>query len=224
MTNRTISWLGMIPFLLWLIPLQAKKVSPALFGGPAFQWAAGAINAVLIPVLVLLALKLLATPARKKAGLGLIVSAGLPLVANLVMLGMGGAILARTQALVLTPASSEKAVVSSLLDRAVTSDNAKDRVKAAALAYRYWGIRAAWRDASDELVRFSPGPEDEAAWQKTLETDRTVFAGLQVLDGQLRQMPWLFAMNFGTFVIITGVGLLWHVYQKPRAEAAAGAE
>jgi hypothetical protein len=47
---------------------------------------------------------------------------------------------------------------------------------------------------------------------------------MKTIDGQLRQMPWLFAMNLGTFVIITGAGLLWHVYHKPRVEPAAGTE
>jgi len=83
MTNRTISWIGLIPFLLWLIPIQAKKAMPELFGGPLFQWTAGAVNAVLIPVLVLMGLKLLATQDRKRAGLGLLFSAGFPMVALL---------------------------------------------------------------------------------------------------------------------------------------------
>lgn len=224
MTNRTISWLGLIPMLLWLAPLQAKKASPELFGGPLFQWAAAVVNAVLIPLLVLLALKLLTTQDRKKAGLNLLVAAALPLFANFTMLGVGSPIMARTQAHLVGPAPNEKAAISNLLDRAITNDETADRQIAAGLAYQFWGIKAVWRNHADELVRFTPGPEDEAAWARTRETEQMASTTWEVLDGQLRQMPWLFAMNLGSFVIITGAGLLWHVYQKPRAEPAAGAE
>lgn len=214
----------MIPFALWLIPLQAKKASPELFGGPAFQWTTAAVNAVLIPVLVLLSLKLLATPDRKKAGLGLLVSAGLPLVANLAMLGAAGTVMARTQALVIMPTPNEKAVISRVLDRAVTNEEPGNRRIAAGLAYQFWGIKAVWRNGADELVRFSPEPEDEAGWRQTQERDRIISTKWQAIDGQLRQMPWLFAMNLGAFVLITGAGLSWHAYRKPREVPSAVTE
>lgn len=222
MKNRTISWLGIIPFLLWLGPLQAKRISPELFGGPLFQWTTAAVNAVLVPLLVLLALKLLASPDRKKTGLGLLFSTGLLFVANLTMLGIGSAVMTRTQAALFMPKPNEKAAISSLVDRAITNDQTANRRIAAGLAYQLWGTKSVWRNGADELVRFSPGPDDEAAWLQTQEVDRAASTAWQVLEGQLRQMPWLFALNLGAFVLITGGGLLRHVYRKPREVPAAG--
>jgi hypothetical protein len=224
MTNRTISWIGLIPMLLWLIPLQAKKASPELFGGPLFQWTAGAVNAVLIPVLVLMGLKLLATQNRKRAGLGLLFSAGFPMVALLLTYGVFSPLLARTRFMLANGDHVLFDRLPALVEVARDHEDPAKRKQAARALHVISGITTVWRNEAGEFEIYEPNGEDLEKWEDSSESKRTAEAAMKTIDGQLRQMPWLFAMNLGTFVIITGAGLLWHVYHKPRVEPAAGTE
>lgn len=219
MKNRTISWLGLIPILLWLTPIFAKKVSPELFGGPLFQWTTAAANALLIPLLVLLALKLLTTPNRKKAGLGLLFAAGFPLVALLFSYGVASLMLARPSMFL---AKGDRVMLDrlpALIDAARDHENPAKRRQAARALHILFGITPVWRNEAGELEVYELDDKDRQKWDSTSESNRTAGSVLELLDGQLRQMPWLFAMNLGAFVLITGAGFLWHVYRKPREDS-----
>lgn len=212
MTPRALSWLTTAPLLLWALPTIAKKASPEHFGGAEIQWTCAVINAVLVPVVFLIGLKLLATDERRKAGLGCVFCAALPLVANLAIQGVGSAVMARAQGLLAMPMPKEQVAMSRLIDGARERETAGERKKAAGLAYEWWGIAPVWRDDAGELAVYKPDANDEARRARTVETDRTLHATLRMLDGQLRQSPWLFALNLGSFVVITFAGLAWHAF------------
>lgn len=224
MTNRSISWLGLIPMLLWLIPTLAKRASPEQFGGPLLQWPPAVVNALLIPLLVLLALKLLATPDRRRAGLGLLFSAGFPLVLLLCSYGVFFPLMARTRLMLADGDRVMSERLPALIDTARDHESPAKREKAARALHLLFGITPVWRNEDGGLEVYEPNEKDRQSWRSASELNQATTSALELIDGQLRQMPWLFAMNLGTFVLITGAGLLWHASRPPRSEQVPNAE
>jgi hypothetical protein len=98
--------------------------------------------------------------------------------------------------------------------QAVEPEEFKQRKKAAWALYTLFGVRSAWRDSSGTLSIYSPTPEEEAAWQKTKETNSKLTASTDLIDAQLKQFPWLFALNLGSFILILFGGLVWQTYKR----------
>ncbi len=217
---RTTTILSVILLVCWLVPQQGKKLAPAIFGGPAVQWTSAVIVAILIPIVVLLSLKLLLSGRMRKAGHALLVCACLPLFANLAIFAMGGLFLDRAGLRIKHSPNRELEMIATLTDRAVEADSATKRGGAASLLYAMFGVRPVWQNEQGKLERYDPTVEDQGRWERAVDTSQIEAKTIQIIDGQLDQLPWLFGLYLGSFGLIVFVGLTWYAYKPNRGPDA----
>ena len=209
--------IALIIWIIWFGALQGKKIFPAVFGSSEFQWSCAAIVAVLIPIGTLIALRRYCRPDQRRSGLGLLIACVFPLVVNLTTYGVGGPLMARTVVLLSAMNDRDAEMIAKVARQAVEPEQLNQRKKAAWELYTLFGVRSAWRDSSGELSIYNPTKEEEASWWRTKDTNSKLAASTNLLDSQLKQFPWLFALNFGCFTSILFGGLVWQTY-KQRSE------
>lgn len=214
--NRRLSTaattLTVVLWVFWLVPLQGKKLAPEWFGSAVVQWTSAVVVAVCIPVAVLLALKLLSGRNQRRAGFGILFFACLPLVYGLFMYGIGGVVLARANVMIERSHERDLEIVAVLTDRALSGDTAERRGKSAGLLYGMFGVRGVWENGEGALERYAPTPDDEKEWERTIEVALVESNTAEMIDGQLKQMPWLFGLYLGSFSVIGLAGLAWRAY------------
>ena len=172
------------------------------------------IVAILIPIGTLIALRRFSCPDQRRSGLGLLIACIFPLVINLTTYGVGGPMMARLVISLSSMNDRDTEMIAKFTRQAVEPEEFKQRKKAAWALYTLFGVRSAWRDSSGTLSIYSPTVEEEATWHKTKETNSKLGASKDLIDAQLKQFPWLFALNFGCFILILFGGLVWHTYKK----------
>jgi len=215
------SILTVILWVFWLVPLQGKKLAPAIFGTSSVQWTCAVIVAICIPLAVLMAIKLLFDPTRRRTGFGVLIVASLPLFYSLTMYGIGGTMLARTNLMIQAGHQRDSEVIATLTDYAVTKETAESRAKFAGLLYTMFGVQPIWKNAEGELQRYNPTADQQEKWQRTVETTQIEVRTSGMIDGQLKQMPWLFGLYLGAFSLILLAGTAWQAY-KPISEQDGG--
>lgn len=203
-----------IIWIIWFGALQGKKLFPSIIGSSWFQWSCAAIVAILIPIVTLIGLRRFSCLNQRRSGLGLLFACGFPLTINLVTYGVAGPMMAKTVVMLKSMNDRDTEMIAKFTRQAVEPEEFKQRKKAAWALYTLFGVRSAWRDSSGTLSIYSPTPEDEEAWQKTKETNSKLTASTDLIDAQLKQFPWLFALNLGSFILILFGGLVWQTYKK----------
>ena len=153
-TQATISTI--VLWLFWLIPLQGKKLAPVLFDSSYIQWGSAIVVAVLIPVVLLISLRMLYDSGPRKTGLFFALLAFLPLVYNLVIYGVVGLLLARTQLTLLGVNERIPEAISTLTEHCHSDQEAEDREKSARMLYRAFGIQSSWKNEQGVLERYEP--------------------------------------------------------------------
>ena len=211
-TTLTVSLLA-----LWVAPIQGKKLAPEVFGTSGVQWACAVVVAVIIPVVVLLSLNMLFGLRDRRAGFGFLILACLPLLYNLTMYGVGGVLLARTNLNLLRGHERDSELISTLSERAISEAELEDRAKSAGVLYSMFGVQSVWKNAEGELERFYPTVAQQERWEDTVDTENTVRETTEIIDWQLKQMPWLFGLDLFSFCLILFGGLGWRAY-KPISE------
>jgi len=218
--HTTATILTVALWVFWLVPLQGKKLAPELFGTSSVQWTSAVIVAICIPIVVLIALKLLSDPKRRRTGFGILVFACLPLFYGLTIYGIGGTLLARTNSTLLRTHERDPELISTLTDRALNEDTAGSRAKSAGVLYGMFGVQPVWKNAEGQLERYYPTADQQDMRERTVDTSQIEVQTADMIDWQLKQMPWLFALYLGSFSVIVFGGLAWHTY-KPNSEQGA---
>ncbi len=208
-------------WVLWLVPLQGKKLAPKFFDSSAIQWTSAIIVAILIPVVVLMALSMIFTGARPKLGFGIAFFACLPLFFSLTMFGIGGTMLARTNLIIQRAHQGDTEMISSLTDRAVSGDSVEKRARCAGLLYTMFAVQAVWKDEKGNLARYYPTVEEQQKWERTVDTSTIERKSTEMIDWQLKQIPWLFGLYLGSFAVIVGAGLAWRAYTTKSEQVVA---
>jgi hypothetical protein len=215
--HTTASVLTIVLWVFWLVPLQGKKLAPDIFGTSPVQWTCAVIVAICIPIAVLMALKLLSQRAQRRVGFGIAFFACLPLLCSLVMYGIMGTMLARTNIMLQRGHERDSEVISTLTHRALSEDTAESRAKSAGLLYGMFGVQPVWKNAEEEFERYYPTVEQQEMWEQTVDTTQIEVQTTEMIDWQLKQMPWLFGLYLGSFTLIILTGLAWKAY-KPSSE------
>lgn len=208
---------GIVASIIWIIwfgALEGKKRFPSVLGSSEFQWTCAAVVAILIPVGTLIALRGLSRPDKRRPALVLLIACIFPLAINLTTYGMGGPMIARTLVSLSSLNDRDAEMIAKFTRQAVEPEDFKQRKKAAWALYSLWGVRCAWRDDSGTLSIYSPTDKEETTWRKTKATNSDLKASAELIDAQLKQFPWLFALNFGCFTLISLGGLGWHTYRR----------
>lgn len=206
--------IALIIWIIWFGALQGKKIFPAFFGSSEFQWTCAAIVAVLIPIGTLTALRQFSCPDQRRSGLVLLIACVFPLVINLTTYGVGGPLMARIVVSLSAMNNRDTEMIAKFTRQAVEPEQFNQRKKAASALYSLFGVRSAWRDNSGMLSIYSPSDEEEASCRRTTDTNSKFVASTSLLDAQLKQLPWLFALNFGCFTLIILGGLVWQTYKQ----------
>ena len=218
--HTTAKILTVVLWAFWLMSLQGKKLAPEIFGTSPVQWTSAVIVAICIPIVILMSLKLLSDPKRRRTGFGIIVSASLPLLYGLTMYGIGGTILARTSLTLQRTHEKDSEIISTLTDRALNEDTAESRAKSAGILYGMFGVQPVWKNTQGQLERYYPTDDQQKMWERTVDTSQIEAQTTDMIDWQLKQMPWLFGLYLGSFSLIVFGGLAYHAY-KPNSEQAA---
>lgn len=223
MKTRTVATILTISLVvLWVAPLQGKKIAPEVFGTPGIQWTCVVIVAVLIPVVVLLSLNMLFGVRHRRAGLAFVTLACLPLLYNLTMYGVGGVLLARTNLNLLSGHERDSELIATLSERAIAEAEPEDRAKSAGILYSMFGVQPIWKNAEGDFEHFYPTVDQQERWEDTVDTAHTLRQTTEMIDGQLKQMPWLFGLNLLSFCVILFLGLGWRAYKPISEQVAAG--
>jgi len=212
----------LVAWVCWLVPLEGKKHAPSIFGTNEFQWLFAVIVAILIPIAVLLGLRMLATLGHRRNGLWIIYFACAPLIANLVIYGVGGVLMARSHITLTAMHERDAEHVTKLTKAAQTMESADRRLLAAKILYSDFGYATVWRNKNNEYEQYAPDKDDALKVQKNAETNTMLSSTKKKLDWQLRQLPWLFGLDLGAFVLIVFSGLTWHAYRKTSEQCADG--
>lgn len=214
--------IALMIWIIWFGALQGKKIVPAVFGSLKFQWSCAAIVAVLIPIGTLIALGQFSRPDERRSGLILLIVCIFPLAVNLTTYGVGGVLMGRMVVSLSAMNDRDAEMIAKLTRQAVESEQFNQRKTAAWALYSLFGVRSVWRDSSGALTIYSPTEEEEAAWQRTKDTNSKLAASKNLIDDQLKQFPWLFALNFGCFTLILLGGLVWHTYKQRSEQVVHG--
>jgi hypothetical protein len=201
-------------WVVWVGTLQGKKLFPAIFGSAAFQWSGAAIVAILIPLGTLIALRSFGDPRKRRAAFGLLIACIFPLVINLSTYGVGGPMMGRLFGSLDTFNERDVEMIAKLTRQAVEGESIRHRQNAARGLYSLFGVRAVLRDDAGSLVIYDPSENEETAWRQTQETHLTIGTPKSSLEELLKQFPWLFALNLGSFSLILLGGLAWQTYRR----------
>lgn len=215
MTNsrNTASILTVIVWVFLIVPQQGKKLAPDLFDNSVIQWTCAIVVAILIPVIVLMTLNMIFTGTRRRAGFWIAVFACLPLLCNLTMYGIVGTMMARTNFILQRGHERDSEMIATLTVRAVSADSAEKRAEWAGLLFTMFGVKPVWKDVNGNFTQYDPTIEEQRKWQQTVRTSMLEKKATEMLDWQLKQMPWLFGLYLGSFTVIIVSGLAWRAYK-----------
>ncbi|MGK0187413.1 MAG: hypothetical protein ACI9R3_003200 [Verrucomicrobiales bacterium] len=113
-------------------------------------------------------------------------------------------LLARTNMMLLRGHEREFELIATLTDRSLSEESAETRAKSAGTLYDVFGVQSVWKNAEEELERYYPTVEQQEMWEQTAQLKVSI---AETMDWQLKQMPWLFGLNLGSFSVIVFGGL-----------------
>ncbi|MBB5354025.1 hypothetical protein HNR46_004297 [Haloferula luteola] len=221
-TRTVVTILTVSLFVFWVAPLEGKKIAPEVLGTPGIQWTCAVIVAVLIPIVVLLSLNMIFGVGHRRAGLAFVTLACLPLLYNLTMYGIGGVLLARTNLNLLRGHERDSELIGTLSERAIAEAEPEDRAKSAGILYSMFGVQPIWKNSEGDFEQFYPTVDQQERWADTVDTAHTLRQTTEMIDVQLKQMPWLFGLNLLSFCMILFLGLGWRAYKPISEQVAAG--
>jgi hypothetical protein len=201
--------LTLILWLFWFIPLQGKRFAPEIFGSSAVQWTTTAFVAVLIPVVALMALEMIFRDAQRRSGLGIFVFACLPLLFGLTVYGVGSTMLTRVDLTVQQVNGRDSEIIATLTERAISGATAESRMKSAEFLYTMFGVQPVWKSEAGNLERYHPTGDQQERQRETINTRQSMRKASEIIDLQLKQLPWLFGLYLGAFSLIFFGGLTW---------------
>lgn len=208
--------LYLITLALWFIPRDLKTTFPALFGSNYIQWSIAYIVSLLIPIGSLYSLYWI--KKGKKGGYWFFIAFSTPLVVSLFLYAVISPLLLSLQGSQHSIFKDDANTISILLNQ-IQSSKSKDRARNIARArilYSLYGIKAYMPSDNGNLSIYSPTEDDKVRWQEMQKTKQTALATDNIINWQLKQIPWLFSIFLGNYILIMGIGLGIYSYHKRR--------
>jgi hypothetical protein len=201
-------------FLLEETTVEVKKVPwlQPLGRSDWFQWSCATFGAVALSYGIFLSLYGLSRcPAVQRRVFATINILGLLLFVWVVGGLIGGYVVFSKIASLEAPNMLPK-----LVKNSQTADSEAKREKMAKNAYLLYGVTLIYRMDDGTSRQYQPTGED-TAFQRKFASDEAANKKLkdEVIGGQLRQMPFLIAMNLGIFILTFLVGTLWLAWRRP---------
>jgi len=111
-------------------------------------------------------------------------------------------------------------ILPKLVEGARTADSESKRRTMAQDAYQIYGLTVAYRRDNGELTYYQPTSQDIALhdqYEKNGVKNRE--SRDSILNGPLRQLPWLFSVYLGSFFSVYLAGSLWLLLRRPEARS-----
>jgi hypothetical protein len=209
MTPKVPSWLFVTGGLLCGLTIEAKKHLPDILGrSTPFQWGCSIASDILLSAGLFLSLYGLFCGAGNRATFSFLTMCNLGALLALQSFYFFGYV-GWTKIDSFTGALPS--VLPKLVENAKTADSEAKRVKMAENAYKLYGVSIAYRRDSGEFLYYEPSQEDLAFYQQMIQTTKTKADFHELVQGQLRQFPYLFGFSVVSFFLTFAVGTLWVV-------------
>lgn len=106
-------------------------------------------------------------------------------------------------------------VLPKLVENARTTDSEAKRQKMAQNAYKVYGVTIAYRRDSGEIAYYDPTAQDIAFWQKFAQDSANNHKlNEEIIGGQIKQLPFVIAVEMGAFFLTFVIGSLWIALKK----------
>jgi len=106
-------------------------------------------------------------------------------------------------------------MIPKLVESSQKADSIAKREKIAQNAYKVYGVTLAYPADGGQWIKYVPTAEDTAFHEKFARDDvSNQRLKESIIGGQLRQLPFLIAMNLGIFMLTFLVGALWLACRK----------
>lgn len=186
--------------------------------GPWVQWGGVGLTALLISFGVLRSFYLLTSaPGRqRKRGLGYLVGFGLPLIVIFAFFGIGQPMLQLSSDSLGRMGERDPEAIRKLLDQAQNQPDPVVRGRAAKALYQEWGIVSIWNGTP-----YQPTNADREFLKSAEDLQAKMLVTRDRSDALRQQMPWIFGIYLGSFVLISVIGLARYTYRRPGHELDA---
>ena len=215
MKRRTLVILGILAVCVFLLAQNGKFYAPQYFGNAWIQHGSAVFLALLCPIGALFSLKLIHEGLRW-SGCWLLLVFCVPVVTSLAVYAISGPLLGRFEAS-MKPTRNEYGAIARISEFCITPEvDPSKRLDRAAFAYHIWGIKLPLMYKDGSVALFVPHGADEKGLKETIEVWRTQDQTENMIEDQLRQMPWISGLYLGSWCLVFGVGLTWFAYRGKR--------
>ena len=214
MKKYKLQILFIVTYALWFIPWEFKKTLPSIFGSNYLQWSLTAIVSILIPIGSLWSLSWI--QKGRRSGYWLLLAFSVPLLISLFSYAVVSPMLMRLQIHQLSFFSKDVETISTLSNQIYESkpqDKQKNLARARIL-YGFYGIKPYLPSENGRLKIYSPTEKDVKRWKEMQETKQMAIQTENMIKWQLKQIPWLFSVYLGNYILIMALGLGFYSYKR----------
>jgi len=218
MKPKTLTGLLVITFLIWFIPMEGKKLFPEQLGSSYIQWGSALISALLLPCGIFLSFYYFTTFSEHKKETGWTCLGFVTLFsATLAMYGVFTPMMIQMRNA--TDLLSSKDSVPLLVKKIYSEDTPeKKRAIMASLIYMTSGVTVPYKTEDGSYMTYRPSVKDEQNWIEAQEGERKVKQTEEILDWQLKQMPFLTSLYVSSFFLTFVVGISVLVCKNTKSE------
>ena len=221
MKKLLISILLPLAYLVFFGALMGKQHAPEIFGTPMIQYGSAVFTAIACPVCILISLSL-AFGSLRLMGPLLVAFSALPVVFALSMDCIIPSLLGMTSHTLMQPQFSDIDVIASWTLSARNPDaDFTERSKSASALYRFFGVTPVILDSARVLRAYEPTSDDEKGRNSNRELRKQMEAVRSQSDQTFKEVPWLFAIDLVSCVLILGGGLVFSAMRGTRLERSS---
>jgi len=198
--------------------MAAKKLFPEQLGSSYIQWGSALISALLLPCGIFLSFYYFTTLSEHKKETGWTCLGFVTLFsATLAMYGIATPLMIQMRDSVDLHSSKDSIP---LLMKKIYSENTpeKKRPIMASLIYMSSGIAVPYKREDGSYITYKPSLKDEQGWVESRVSERKVEQTKEILDWQLKQLPFLTSLYIGSFFFTFVVGIFVLVYKNTKSE------
>ncbi len=204
--------------LAWFIPWQGKQWYPTVFGSSYIQWTSAIITALLLSLGMFLSIRTLFSHPKQRRSTGWI-CVGFVIIfsINLGLHGLISPMVVRVNSLL---ADSSANIMLMLMQNLQEAETEKSRQRYAQAIYTFSGFAMPYQTEDNGYVVYQPTEKDKELWARNQVSDNNITETKEMLDWQLKQLPYIASLYIGSFFIMFTVGILTFTYQKNKRKDA----
>ena len=206
MKSKKLGWLLLATLLIFLLPLLAEKYSPETFGKAYIQWTSAVVAAPMLSIGLFLSIQTFYSRPEERNMAGWTSLGFIAFFCFVVGLyGVAGPLIARTQHVLET--SDPRLHIPSLLSDMQEAETELHRKVIARSIYTLGGVAIPYQTDSGTYTVYSPTEEEVKFWTGTRELEVKKRHIINLLDSQLKQLPWLASLYVGSLFLTFALGL-----------------